>query len=78
MSTPPRSKPAPRLVLRRLAYETARLITLDGSRASCDWGSDPDAIVDGVFGPSNLPRITRRDYVENSNDSYWLANARRP
>ena len=28
----------------------------------------------GIFGPSHLPRLFRDDYVENSNDSYWLSN----
>ena len=30
----------------------------------------------GILGPKALPRATRRDYVENSNDSYWLPSAR--
>ena len=30
----------------------------------------------GIIGPKGLPRATRTDYVENSNDSYWLPSAR--
>lgn len=54
------------------------IITLDGSRSDCAWGSDPDAVVDGIFGPSRLPLLIRRDYVRNSNDNHWLANAEEP
>jgi acyl-homoserine-lactone acylase len=54
------------------------LPVLDGSRSACEWGSDPDAVVPGIFGPSNLPVLFRRDYVTNSNDSYWLSNPNQP
>jgi acyl-homoserine-lactone acylase len=52
----------------------ARVYTLDGSTSSCDLGSDPDAPQAGVFGASNLPSLHRSDYVQNSNNSYWLSN----
>ena len=54
------------------------MITLDGSRSECDLKNDPDAIAPRIFGPSKLPKLIRRDYVENSNDSHWLANPSRP
>ena len=50
------------------------LITLSGSDPSCEWGSDDDAPVDGVFGYGNLPKIETRDYAANANDSYWLSH----
>jgi acyl-homoserine-lactone acylase len=49
-------------------------VILDGSTTSCGWGSDPDAIEPGIFGPSHYPKLTRADYVANSNNSPWLAN----
>jgi acyl-homoserine-lactone acylase len=49
-------------------------VILDGSATSCGWGSDPDAIERGIFGPSHHPQLTRADYVANSNNSPWLAN----
>ena len=52
----------------------ARLYTLDGSTSACDPGTDADAPAPGIFGPGNLPSLTRSDYVQNSNDSYWLSN----
>ena len=51
---------------------------LDGSRSSCAWDNDPDALQPGIFGPRHLPSLERRDYVTNSNDSYWLANPAHP
>ncbi|GAA3170765.1 MULTISPECIES: penicillin acylase family protein [Streptomyces] len=51
---------------------------LDGSKAACAWGSDPDALEPGLFGPSRMPSLTRDDYVLNSNDSAWLANLKAP
>ncbi len=32
----------------------------------------------GLFGGNELPQLARRDYVENSNDSYWLSNPHQP
>jgi acyl-homoserine-lactone acylase len=51
---------------------------LDGSRSACDWESDPDSVQPGTLGPSRMPSLLRSDYVMNSNDSYWLANADQP
>jgi acyl-homoserine-lactone acylase len=52
------------------------VVLLDGSRSRCRWQNDRDAAAKGIIGPSGLPRATRTDYVENSNDSYWLPSAR--
>jgi acyl-homoserine-lactone acylase len=51
---------------------------LDGSRSDCEWGSDEDAAVPGIFGPGNLPVLERSDYATNMNNSYWLSNADAP
>ena len=59
-------------------FAALRLPILDGSRSSCEWGNDPDAVQKGTFGPSHMPSLLRRDYVTNSNDSYWLANPTQP
>jgi acyl-homoserine-lactone acylase len=61
-----------------LALELQRVFVLDGSRTACQWGSDPDARVPGIFGPGNLPTTFRDDYVLNSNDSYWLTHPDEP
>lgn len=62
----------------RAAWETERIPILDGSRAACDWDSDPEAAASGVFPPAALPQIYRHDFTENSNDSYWLSNPYQP
>ncbi|WP_439657270.1 penicillin acylase family protein [Lentzea sp. HUAS TT2] len=54
------------------------LVVLDGSRSDCGWGTDPDAVVPGRFGPHRLPTLIRRDHVSNMNDSPWLANPAAP
>jgi len=51
------------------------LLLFDGSRAACGWGQDPDT-PPGIYSPANAPWMMRTDYVGNSNDSYWLINAR--
>jgi acyl-homoserine-lactone acylase len=42
------------------------LLAFDGSRAACDWEAGKPA----------APQMLRTDYVQNSNDSYWLTNPR--
>ncbi|MFI8825433.1 penicillin acylase family protein [Streptomyces sp. NPDC053431] len=64
--------------LGRATYPAAGIAVLDGSRGDCALGSDPDAVQPGVFGPSRMPVLRDAPYVENSNDSAWLANADRP
>ncbi len=59
-------------------FKALRLPVLDGSRAACEWGSDPDSVQPGTFGASKMPSLIRKDYVTNSNDSYWLANPGQP
>jgi acyl-homoserine-lactone acylase len=51
---------------------------LDGSRAACDWDSDPGAATAGIFPPQMMPQIFRSDFTSNSNDSYWLTNPAQP
>jgi acyl-homoserine-lactone acylase len=56
--------------LPQLVFRAARVITLDGSRSSC--------APQGLLPASEMPSLIRRDYVENSNDSFWLANPDAP
>jgi acyl-homoserine-lactone acylase len=61
-----------------LVYELAGLITLNGSTSSCNWASAKGTPVRGILPASEQPSTIRTDYVENSNDSYWLANPSHP
>ncbi len=54
------------------------LILLRGDDSSCEWYDDPASKVPGALPPQQMPRLTRSDYVSNSNDSYWLTNPQAP
>lgn len=57
---------------------TQRIYLLDGSRAVCNWNVDPASPVPGLTPIERLPTLIRRDWVQNSNDSYWLSNPAAP
>jgi acyl-homoserine-lactone acylase len=62
----------------RVLFQVAGLPGLDGTFAgsACQWRTDPDSARPGIFGPANLPKTVRSDWVMNANDSYWLPNPR--
>jgi acyl-homoserine-lactone acylase len=64
--------------LAHLVYSLTGIVTLDGSLSACAWKTDPGTPVPGIFDAAHLPHTIRSDYVENSNDSYWLANPSSP
>jgi len=51
---------------------------LDGSRSTCDWTVDPSTPVPGLMPAKDMATVIRSDYVQNSNDSYWLSNLQVP
>jgi acyl-homoserine-lactone acylase len=60
------------------SFQQLGLPVLDGSRSACALGTDPDSAVPGIFGAAEEPSLRTSDFVENSNDSYWLANPSHP
>ena len=60
------------------AVLAGRLVLLDGSRSACDWDAAPGTPVAGLMPAHDQAVLERRDYVANSNDSYWLSNAKVP
>ncbi|MFF3371875.1 penicillin acylase family protein [Streptomyces sp. NPDC002680] len=64
--------------LGRVTYPAAGVAVLDGSRTDCAIGDDPDAVAPGIFGPARMPTLRDTPYVENSNNSAWLANLDQP
>ena len=44
----------------------------------CELPESAGAIVPGTLAASDEPSLIRKDYVENSNNSFWLANATSP
>ena len=51
---------------------------LDGARSECAWDVAAGTPEPGLMPASDQAATLRRDYLTNSNDSYWLANARIP
>jgi acyl-homoserine-lactone acylase len=59
-------------------FAQVSLPVLDGAKTSCAWQTGRRAAAPGLFGPGQEPFLLRRDYVTNSNDSYWLSNPNQP
>ncbi len=55
-----------------------RVVLLDGRRSACDWDDTPGTAAPRLLPASEQAIWERRDYVANSNDSYWLSNASAP
>ena len=55
-------------------FKAADLTVLDGSRSECDWQHDPRSPVPGLLPIERMPVAVRRDWVQNSNDSFWMSN----
>lgn len=57
----------------------SQVILLDGSRSECDWMTQPtSASQPGLLPANDQASRIRKDYVTNSNDSYWLSHAGEP
>ncbi|MEM6485038.1 MAG: penicillin acylase family protein [Pseudomonadota bacterium] len=63
-----------------LAAATSNVIvSLDGSDPACAWGDDPNAPAGtNLYASDQLPQFFTRDYISNSNNSYWLSDAGNP
>ncbi|MGY2338563.1 bifunctional acylase PvdQ [Pseudomonas sp. SDO5532_S415] len=55
-----------------------QMIVLDGSNSACAWDIDPQAAQKGIYASDKLPQLLRRDFVQHSNDSAWMANPAQP
>ena len=66
-----RCAPTPRVAS---LFASAGLVVLDGSRAECGWRKNAAAAALGLIPASRMPVAVRRDWVQNSNDSFWLTN----
>ena len=60
------------------AAVASRFVLLDGRRSACDWDDTPGTAAKRLMPASEQAIWERRDYVANSNDSYWLSNASAP
>jgi len=52
----------------------SNMYVLAGSTAACEWTVDPSTAQPGIFAASALPELSRRDFLQNSNDSAWVTN----
>jgi acyl-homoserine-lactone acylase len=52
----------------------AGLVVLDGSRSECDWRRDTSSAVPGLTPVERLPVTTRKDWLHNSNDSFFYTH----
>jgi len=55
-----------------------KMIVLDGSSSACAWDIDPQAVQKGIYAADKLPQLLRKDFVQHSNDSAWMANPAQP
>ncbi|WP_240980045.1 penicillin acylase family protein [Ramlibacter agri] len=55
-------------------FDRAGLAVLDGSRSACAWSRDAAATQPGIIAARRMPVLVTPDWVQNSNDSYWLSN----
>ena len=55
-----------------------QMIVLDGSNSACAWDIDPQAAQKGIYAAGKLPQLLRKDFVQHSNDSAWMANPSQP
>jgi acyl-homoserine-lactone acylase len=60
------------------ALLAGRVVLLDGKRAACDWDNTPGTAAPRLLPAGDQAIWERRDYLANSNDSYWLSNASAP
>jgi acyl-homoserine-lactone acylase len=54
------------------------VILLDGAKGQNRWVDDPDAAAPGIVPFKSVPKLTRKDFVCNANDSHWLTNPAAP
>ncbi|HTU15442.1 MAG TPA: penicillin acylase family protein [Solirubrobacterales bacterium] len=62
-----------------VAWPTNRLAVFDGQRSECALDKKvAGAAAPGIMSANDQPYEFRKDYVENSNDSYWFTNVKAP
>jgi acyl-homoserine-lactone acylase len=66
-----RCAPSPRAAA---LFPAAGLPVLNGSRADCAWNRDTNAAVPGLIPAARMPVLITPEWVQNSNDSFWLSN----
>jgi acyl-homoserine-lactone acylase len=60
----------------RAAGQLQRFYVLDGSRLACNWDNTPGTPARSLLPADKMVTLYRRDFVQNSNDSYRWTNPR--
>jgi acyl-homoserine-lactone acylase len=61
-------------VTERAAGQLQRFYVLDGSRSACNWENTPGTPAHNLLPAAKMVTMYRRDFVQNSNDSYRWTN----
>jgi acyl-homoserine-lactone acylase len=59
-------------------FASAGLPVLNGSRSDCAWHVDAGVAAPGITPPARMPVVVTPDWVQNSNDSFWLSQPSAP
>jgi acyl-homoserine-lactone acylase len=59
-------------------FATAGLPVLNGSRSDCAWHVEPGVAAPGITPAARMPVVVTPDWVQNSNDSFWLTQPSAP
>lgn len=59
-------------------FRDSGVMVFDGSDPVFDWIEDDRAVLPGAVPHDEIPRLERRDFVDNANENHWLANPLEP
>ncbi|GMU07873.1 acylase [Corallococcus caeni] len=68
----------PGLTVSYLIYQALGFVALNGSDPANEWQVVPGSRSPGLVPFAEVPKLDRKDFVFNANDSYWLANPAAP
>jgi acyl-homoserine-lactone acylase len=64
--------------LRIATLAAGGVVAFDGSNPANEWVTEAGSRDPGLVPYARVPKLSRRDFVFNANDSYWLANPSAP
>lgn len=62
----------------RMPTQMQEVIVFDGSRADCAWETSGDKLAPNLLPAAQMATLYRRDFVQNSNDTYRWTNPQAP
>lgn len=61
-----------------MALAANDVVLLDGGDSTFEWVEAPGARAPGLVPYAKVPKLERRDFIFNANDSHWLTNPMQP